>query len=243
MGIIVQKFGGSSVADNTKLFNVCKHIIREYNSKKQVVVVVSAQGKTTDQLIREALEIDKNPSQREIDMLISTGEQVTISKLAICLNKLGYQAISLTGWQVPIKTNDIANNADVEHININRILNELEQNKIVIVAGFQGINKYNDITTLGRGGSDTTAVALAAALKAERCDIYTDVDGVYNRDPRTNKNAYKFENISYDEMLKLANDGAQVLHYKCIELAARFNVPIYVKSSFEKNPIGTFVGK
>lgn len=199
-------------------------------------------GKTTDQLVKEALEIDEKPNLRELDMLLSTGEQITISKLAMCLKKLGYEAISLTGWQVPIKTNNIANNADITAININRILQELEKEKIVIVAGFQGINDKNDITTLGRGGSDTTAVALAAALNAKQCDIYTDVDGVYNKDPRTNKDAQKFESINYDEMLKLANSGAKVLHHKCVEMGKRFGVPIYVKSTFEENPIGTFVG-
>ena len=199
-------------------------------------------GKTTDELFKEALEIDENPNPRELDMLLSSGEQITISKLAMCLNKLGYNAVSLTGWQVPIKTNNIANNADILNININRILEELMQNKIAIVAGFQGINSNNDITTLGRGGSDTTAVALAAALGAERCDIYTDVDGIYNKDPIINKDAQKFDTICYQDMLKLANSGAKVLHNKCIEIGAKFNVPIYVKSSFEKKPIGTFVG-
>ena len=175
-------------------------------------------------------------------MLLSTGEQITISKLALYLYSLGYEAISLTGWQVPIITNEIANNADIKSININRILNELEKNKIVIVAGFQGININNDITTLGRGGSDTTAVAIAAALKAIRCDIYTDVNGVYEEDPRINKNSRKIDKISYDDMLALANSGAKVLHNKCIEIGKKFNIPIYVKSSFEKNSIGTLVG-
>ena len=200
-------------------------------------------GKTTDKLLKEAFEITDKPNLRELDMLLATGEQVTISKLAIYLNKLGYDSISLTGWQVPIRTNDISNNADITNINVNRILKELENKKIVIVAGFQGINSKNDITTLGRGGSDTTAVALAAALQALRCDIYTDVDGVYDKDPNTNKNAKKIEFITYDEMLKLANSGAKVLHSKCIEIGKKFNVPIYVKSSFKENDLGTFVGK
>lgn len=199
-------------------------------------------GKTTDILLKEALEINNNPNLRELDMLLSSGEQITISKLAICLNTLGYDAISLTGWQVPIKTNNIKNNADITYININRILEELEEDKIVIVAGFQGINSDNDITTLGRGGSDTTAVALAAALKADRCDIYTDVDGVYDKDPRIYTDAKKLDFISYEDMLKLANSGAKVLHNKCVELGKRFNVPLYVKSSFDENPIGTCVG-
>ena len=200
-------------------------------------------GKTTDKLLKEALEITDKPNLRELDMLLATGEQISIAKLAIYLNKLGYDSISLTGWQVPIRTNDISKNADITNINVNRILKELENEKIVIVAGFQGINSKNDITTLGRGGSDTTAVALAAALQALRCDIYTDVDGVYDKDPNTNKNAKKIEFITYDEMLKLANSGAKVLHSKCIEIGKKFNVPIYVKSSFKENDLGTFVGK
>lgn len=199
-------------------------------------------GKTTDKLTKEALELSNKPNLRELDVLLSTGEQITISKLAILLNELGYKAISLTGWQVPIKTNNIANNADIKNININRILEELENDNIVIIAGFQGIDRNNDITTLGRGGSDTTAVAIAAALEAKRCDIYTDVDGVYDKDPRTYNNAKKIDYITYDDMLALANSGAKVLHNKCIEIGKNFNVPIYVKSSFEENSIGTFVG-
>ena len=199
-------------------------------------------GKTTDKLLKEALEIADKPNLRELDMLLATGEQITISKLVICLINLGYDAISLTGWQVPIKTNNISNNSDIISININRILKELENNKIVIVAGFQGINSENDITTLGRGGSDTTAVALAAALKAKRCDIYTDVDGIYDSDPRVNSKAQKIDFINYDKMLKLANSGAKVLHSKCIEIGKKFNVPIYVKSSFKENSLGTLVG-
>ena len=198
-------------------------------------------GKKTDKLLKEAKEITEKPNLRELDMLLSTGEQITISKLAIYLNSLGYNAISLTGWQVPIKTNYISNNADIININIDRILKELEQNNIVIVAGFQGINSNNDITTLGRGGSDTTAVALAAALKAEKCDIYTDVNGIYDKDPKTHENAKKLDKISYDDMLKLANSGAKVLHNKCVEIGKKFNVPIYVKSSFEEDSVGSLV--
>lgn len=200
-------------------------------------------GKTTDRLTKEALELSEEPNLRELDVLLSTGEQMTISKLAILLNQLGYRAVSLTGWQVPIKTNDIFNNADIKNININRILEELEDNKIVIIAGFQGIDRNNNITTLGRGGSDTTAVAIAAALKAERCDIYTDVDGVYNKDPKKYKDAIKISQISYDDMLKLANSGAKVLHNKCVELGKKFSVPIYVKSSFKESSSGTLVGE
>lgn len=198
-------------------------------------------GKTTDKLTKEALELSQKPNLRELDVLLSTGEQITISKLAILLNELGYKAISLTGWQIPIKTNNVQNNADIKNINIDRIIRELEFGNIVIIAGFQGINSENNITTLGRGGSDTTAVAISAALKATRCDIYTDVDGVYDKDPKIYKNAKKIDYISYSDMLKLSNSGAKVLHNKCIELGKKFNVPIYVKSSFEENPKGTLV--
>ena len=243
MNIIVQKFGGSSVADNTKLAKVCNHIIREYKDNNKVLVVVSAQGKTTNHLLTEAYTIDKNPNPRELDVLLSTGEQITIAKLAILLSQLGYHAISLTGWQVPIITNDIHNNADIQKININRILEEFAKDNIVIVAGFQGINSKDDITTLGRGGSDTTAVALAAALEAKQCDIYTDVDGVYTQDPRNHPEAKKIDRISYDDMLSLAYTGAKVLHHKCIDIGRKFHVPIYVKSTFEENPIGTYVGE
>lgn len=200
-------------------------------------------GKTTDKLLKEAFEITDKPNLRELDMLLTTGEQITISKLSIYLNSLGYKAISFTGWQVPIKTNDNSNNADIIKINTNRILKELNKNKIVIVAGFQGINEVGDITTLGRGGSDTTAVALAAALKAKRCDIYTDVEGVYNKDPKKYKNAKKLDFITYEDMESLSNSGAKVLHNKCVEIGKKFEVPIYVKSSFEENGKGTLVGK
>ena len=199
-------------------------------------------GKTTNRLTKEALELSNMPNERELDVLLSSGEQITISKLAILLNSLGYKAISLTGWQIPIKTNSNFNDADIQNINVNRLLEELLKEKIVIIAGFQGINNNNDITTLGRGGSDTTAVAIAAALKAERCDIYTDVDGVYDKDPKKYKEAKKLDCISYDDMLKLSNSGAKVLHNKCVEIGKEFSIPIYVKCSFEENPIGTFVG-
>lgn len=232
MGIIVQKFGGTSVADNDKLLNVCKHIIKEYQENNKIVVVVSAQGDTTDKLVAEEKEITNNPNKREHDVLLSTGEQITISKLAIYLGELGYNAVSFTGWQVPIITDDIYGNANIIDINTDKILNELENGSIVIVAGFQGINKSGDITTLGRGGSDTTAVALAAYLKAEKLYIYTDVDGVYSEDPNTNPNAIKYDNISYDRMIEMANNGAKVLHNKCVEMAKEYNVPIIVKSTF-----------
>ena len=240
MGIIVQKFGGSSVADNTKLLNVCNHIIKEYNKNNKVIVVVSAQGKTTDNLVKEELEISKNPIPREHDVLLSTGEQITIAKLAIYLNELGYKAVSYTGWQIPIITDDNFGNANIIDINTNKILKELKENKIVIVAGFQGINKAGDITTLGRGGSDTTAVALASYLKAEKLYIYTDVDGVYSDDPNNNSNAIKYDTISYDRMLEMSNNGAKVLHNKCVEMAKKFKVLINVKSTFIDNE-GTIV--
>ena len=242
MGIVVQKFGGTSVQSTEKLFEICKHITKEYDAGNKVVVVVSAQGNTTDNLIKEAKEINEKLDKRELDVLLSVGEQITIAKLAMCLKNLGYEAVSLTGWQAQIKTNDIYGNADILKINLDRILKELNAKKIIIVAGFQGINEEtNDITTLGRGGSDTTAVALAAAIKADRCDIYKDVDGIYNIDPKINDNAFKYDKITYDEMLKLSNNGAKVLHNKSIEIAKKFNVKIHVKSLYNINSNGTVI--
>lgn len=243
MGVVVQKFGGSSVENTEKLFNICKHITKEYDNNNKVIVVVSAQGKMTDNLIQEAKEIDSNlENKRELDVLLSIGEQITISKLAMCLTKTGYDAISLTGWQVPIKTNNIYGNADILKINLNRITKELNLNKIVIVAGFQGIHEETkDITTFGRGGSDTTAVALAAALKADKCDIYKDVDGIYDVDPKKDKKAFKFNTITYDSMLKLSNNGAKVLHNKSVELAKKYNVKIHIRSLYRQDSEGTFV--
>ena len=240
MGIVVQKFGGSSVANKDRLLNVCKHIIKEYKKNNKIVVVVSAQGKTTDKLIEEEREISLIPNKREHDVLVSVGEQITIAKLTIYLNELGYDAISYTGWQVPITTDDTYGNANIIDINTEKILRELENNKIVIVAGFQGITKSGDITTLGRGGSDTTAVALASYLKAEKLYIFTDVDGVYSEDPNTNPNAKKYNTISYDKMIEMAESGAKVLHTKCVKIAKENNVPIIVKSSFVENE-GTIV--
>lgn len=243
MGIIVQKFGGSSVENTEKLFNICKHITKEYDNGNNVIVVVSAQGNTTDNLIKEAKEIDENlENKRELDVLLSIGEQITISKLAMCLKKIGYDAISLTGWQIPIKTDEIYSNANISKINLDRIIKELNMRKIVIVAGFQGINEYNnDITTLGRGGSDTTAVAIAAAIKADRCDIYKDVDGVYNLDPKIDMKAHKYDTISYDKMLELSNNGAKVLHNKSVEIAKKYKVPIHVKSIYNEQSLGTYI--
>lgn len=243
MGIIVQKFGGSSVANTDKLFNVCKHIIEEYEKGNYVVVVVSAQGKTTDELIKEEKEITNMPNKREHDVLVSVGEQITISKLAMCLEKLGYKAISYTGWQVPILTTSVFGNARIKTVDCQRVKNSLKDGYIVIIAGFQGVDKEENITTLGRGGSDTTAVAVAASLEAERCDIYTDVDGVYSADPRIIRDVKKIDKISYDEMLELSSLGAKVLHNRCVEIGKKYDMPICVKSTFEKNSEGTIVTK
>ena len=240
MALIVQKFGGSSVADAAKIQNVCRVIAKTYDAGNDVVVVLSAQGDTTDDLIEKALEINPNASKREMDMLLSTGEQISISLAAMCLEKMGYHAISLTGWQVGMKTNSDYSNARIRKVDGGRIREELDRRRIVLVAGFQGINKYGDVTTLGRGGSDTTAVALAVALKADLCQIYTDVDGVYTADPRVVKDAKKMDEITYDEMLELASLGAQVLHNRSVELAKHYGVQMEVLSSFSGNP-GTIV--
>lgn len=198
-------------------------------------------GKTTNELINEEAQICSNPPKREHDVLVSTGEQITIAKLCICLSKLGYDAVSYTGWQVPIITDNVFGNARIKKIDNSKIKKDFKSGKIVVVAGFQGIDENLNITTLGRGGSDTTAVAIAASLEADRCEIYTDVDGVYSSDPRIIENVVKIENISYDEMLELASMGAKVLHNRCVEIAKRYNVPIYVKSSFEEESTGTLV--
>ena len=241
MGIIVQKFGGSSVANLERLELVSEHIIEEVKKGNKVVVVVSAQGKTTDRLISEEAEITENPDRREHDVLVSTGEQITIAKLAMLLIKKKYKAVSLTGWQIPIVTNSEFSNSRVRYIHNQTINDYLNSGNIVIVAGFQGVDESGNITTFGRGGSDTTAVALAASLKAEKCDIYTDVDGVYTSDPRIVNDVKKLKSISYDEMLEMSSMGAKVLHNRCVEIGKKYNVPIYVKSTFEKNSIGTLV--
>jgi aspartate kinase len=241
MGIIVQKFGGSSVANVEKLEQVSEHIINEAKKGSQVVVVVSAQGKTTDRLIAEEKEITKKVYPREHDVLVSVGEQITVSKLAMLLKSKNYNAVSLCGWQIPILTNSNNTNARIRYIHNETIEEYLRAGNIVIVAGFQGIDENGNITTLGRGGSDTTAVALAASLKAERCDIFTDVDGVYTADPRIVENVRKIQTISYEEMLELSSMGAKVLHNRCVEIGKKYNVPIYVKSTFEKDSIGTLV--
>ena len=235
MDTVVLKFGGSSVADNIKLNVVAEKIKSFYDENKRIVVVVSAQGKTTDGLIKEAMSLSSVPNERELDVLLSTGEQISMAKVAILLNRLGMPAISLTGWQAGIYTNNTNQDAIIEDIDTSRIEKELEQGKIVIVAGFQGINPNMDITTLGRGGSDTTAVALAAKLKASKCYIFSDVDGVYTTDPRQTKVARKINTLSYTEMLDIADEGAKVLHNRCVEVGEKFNVPIIARSTFNDN--------
>ncbi len=236
MSLIVQKFGGSSVADTERLFNVADIVTSTYAAGNDVVVVVSAQGDTTDDLIEKAKEINPNPSKREMDVLLANGEQISISLLAMAIEKLGFPVISLTGWQAGIQTGMNYGSARIKKIETERLKLEISKRRIVIVAGFQGINKFEDITTLGRGGSDTTAVALAAALGADLCQIYTDVDGVYTADPRKIPTAKKLDEITYDEMLELASLGAQVLHNRSVEMGKRFNVDMEVISSFTRNP-------
>ena len=234
MGLIVQKYGGTSVKDAERVMNVARRITETYQKGNNVVVAVSAQGDTTDDLIEKANEINPRASKREMDMLLSTGEQISIALLAMAIEKLGYPVISLTGWQAGMRTNSHYGAARIKTIDTERIKMELDRRRIVIVAGFQGINKYDDITTLGRGGSDTSAVALAAALGADLCEIYTDVDGVYTTDPRICDKAYKLNEISYDEMLELASLGANVLHNRSVEMAKKYNVKLSVRSSFEQ---------
>ena len=232
--LIVQKFGGSSVANTERIFNVANRIIETYNKGNDVVVVLSAQGDTTDELIEKAGEIDQNPSKREMDMLLSTGEQQSVALMAMAIKKLGYQAISLNAAQAGISTTSHYSNAKIKTISRGRIERELGRKNIVIVTGFQGVNKFDDITTLGRGGSDTSAVALAAALHADLCEIYTDVDGVYTADPRIVKNARKLTEISHDEMVELASLGAKVLHNRSVEVAKKYNVSLVVRSSLTR---------
>ena len=240
MGLVVQKYGGTSVKDAERVMNVARRITDTYKQGNNVVVAVSAQGDTTDDLIEKAKEINENASKREMDMLLATGEQISISLLAMAIEKLGFPVISLTGWQVGMITNSNHGAARIKRIDTERIQTELDKKIIVIVAGFQGIDKYDDITTLGRGGSDTSAVALAAALHADICEIYTDVDGVYTADPRICKSAYKLDDISYDEMLELASLGANVLHNRSVEMAKKYNVKLSVRSSLNNNE-GTYV--
>ena len=234
MALIVQKYGGSSVADTEKIKNVAQRIVRTRDTGNNVVVVVSAMGKTTDGLIALANQIVDDPPKREMDMLLATGEQQSIALLAMAVMTQGYDAISFTGPQVGIVTDGFYSSARIRSINEQKIFEEVKKGKIVIVAGFQGVTIDNHITTLGRGGSDTTAVAIAAALKADMCDIYTDVDGVYTSDPRVVPDARKLEVISYDEMLEMASLGAKVLHSRAVELAKKFRVPLRVLSSFKE---------
>ena len=239
---VVLKFGGSSVADNIKLNVVAEKIISMKKEAKNIVVVVSAQGKTTDKLLKEARELSAIPDERELDVLISTGEQITISKLSILLNRLGHKSISLTGWQAGIKTNNVHKSAKIEEIYTKKILEELEKGKIVIVAGFQGIDEKEEITTLGRGGSDTTAVAISAAIGADKCYIFSDVDGIYSSDPNMITLAKRLDEISFDEMQEIADAGAKVLHNRCIQLGEKFNLNIIAKSTFTDKG-GTIVRK
>lgn len=229
--LVVKKFGGTSVADKERIFNVAKRCMKSYQAGDDVVVVLSAMGKMTDVLIDQAKDINPNPSKRELDMLLTTGEQTSVALMAMALHSLGVPAISLNAFQVAMHTTSNCGNARIKRIDSERIRHELDQRKIVIITGFQGVNKYDDYTTLGRGGSDTTAVALAAALHADSCEIYTDVDGIYTADPRLVKKARKMKEITYDEMLDLATLGAGVLHNRSVEMAKKYNVPLVVRSS------------
>ncbi|WP_346669144.1 aspartate kinase [uncultured Subdoligranulum sp.] len=240
MALIVQKFGGTSVKDRNRIFNVARIVMNTRNAGNDVVVVVSAQGDTTDDLIAKAAEITSDPSHREMDMLLATGEQISIALLTMALQELGVSAISLTGWQAGFNTDRAYSKARIKRLDTERVESELARNRVVVVAGFQGINRSDDITTLGRGGSDTSAVALAAALHADRCQIYTDVEGVYTADPRKIPKATKLKEITFDEMLELASLGAQVLNNRSVELAKKYNVELEVISSINPVP-GTIV--
>lgn len=242
MGLIVQKFGGTSVANAERIRAAAKRIVETYNAGNKVIVVVSARGQTTDELIDLAYEIMDNPSAREMDMLMSTGEQISIALVAMAIHAMGYPAVSFTGGQVGIVTDSSHTKARIKNINTQRMQKELDKGTIIIVAGFQGIDANENITTLGRGGSDTTAVALAAIMKADRCEIFTDVDGIYTADPRKVPHARKLDKVSYDEILELASLGAQVMHSRSIEFAKKYNVPLYVRSSFNTNE-GTLICK
>ena len=240
MALIVQKFGGTSVKDRSRIFNVARIVANTRNAGNEVVVVVSAQGDTTDDLIAKAAEITGNPSSREMDMLLATGEQISISLLAMALQEIGVSAVSLTGWQAGFVTDRAYSRARIKRLDTERVESELARNRVVVVAGLQGLNRSADITTLGRGGSDTSAVALAAALHADRCQIFTDVEGVYTADPRKIPKATRLKEITFDEMLELASLGAQVLNNRSVELAKKYGVELEVLSSI--NPIpGTIV--
>ncbi len=240
MGLIVQKFGGSSVRDAERVMNVAKIVTDTYRAGNDVVVVVSAQGDTTDDLIEKAYEINQKPSKREMDMLLTSGEQISIALLSMAIEKLGCPVVSLLGWQAGFNTSSAYGQARIKSIKTDRLRSEIDRHNIVVVAGFQGINKYDDLTTLGRGGSDTSAVAIAAAMRAEKCQIFTDVEGVFTADPRKVENAKKLQEITYDEMLELATLGAQVLNNRSVEMAKKYNVEIEVLSSLKRVP-GTIV--
>ena len=233
--LVVKKFGGTSVGNSERIFNVARRCAKEYQAGNDVVMVLSAMGKQTDVLIDMAHEINPNPPKRELDMLLTTGEQTSVALMAMAFATMGIPSISLNAFQVAMHTTSVYGNARLKRIDTERIQHELEGRKIVIVTGFQGVNKYDDFTTLGRGGSDTTAVALAAALHADKCEIYTDVDGVYTADPRIVKKARKMEEITYNEMLDLATLGAGVLHNRSVELAKKYNVPLVVRSSLNES--------
>lgn len=240
MGLIVQKFGGSSVANAERVMNVARIVTDTYRQGNDVVVVVSAQGDTTDDLIAKAHEINEKPSKRELDMLMTSGEQISIALLSMAIEKLGCPAVSLLGWQAGFNTSSSYGSARIKSIKADRLKAEVDRHNIVVVAGFQGINKYDDLTTLGRGGSDTSAVAIAAAMHADRCQIFTDVEGVFTADPRKVPSAQKLQEITYDEMLELATLGAQVLNNRSVEMAKKYNVELEVLSSLKRVP-GTIV--
>ena len=241
MAVIVQKFGGTSVADPEKIKNVAKAVIKEKLNGNNVVVIVSAMGHTTDYLVKLAHDVTLSPSAREMDMLLATGEQVTIALLTMAIQSLGHDAISLNAMQIGIITENIHSKARIIDIKTEKLQKNLNEGKIIVVAGFQGVTPTGEITTLGRGGSDTSAVAIAAALKAERCDIYTDVEGVYTTDPRIVPTATRLEEVSYEEMLELAHAGANVLHPRSVETAKQFNVPLRVRSTFKLDNLGTLI--
>ena len=238
--LIVKKFGGTSVANKERIFNVANRCIEDYKKGNDVIVVLSAMGKQTDVLLERAADINPNASKRELDMLLTTGEQTSVALMSMALHSLGVPAISLNAFQVAMHTTSVSGNARLTRIDKDRVRHELEQRKIVVVTGFQGISRYDDYTTLGRGGSDTTAVALAAALHADACEIYTDVDGVFTADPRIVKDAKKLDEITYDEMLELASLGAGVLHNRSVEMAKKYGVQLVVRSSLNTSE-GTIV--
>ena len=238
--LIIQKYGGTSLADAERIQNAARRVTNLARQGIQVVVVVSAQGDTTDALIEKAAQLNRRGSVREMDAYLAAGEQMSAGLMAMAIGALGYPAVSLTGWQAVIRTDGVHGNARIQSIDVRRIRMELDAGKIVVVAGFQGINDAGDVTTLGRGGSDTTAVALAAELKADRCQIFTDVDGVYDRDPRKFPDAVKLPWVSYEKMLQMAQQGAQVLHDRCVELAQLYQVPVQVLSTFRPGE-GTFI--